>query len=78
MKRDWTPEEDNKLKTLSLNSKLSYVKIGEILGRSGQGCNIRARKLGLNHNHKFRKYEVNESFWSSKPVKLLLGRNECG
>jgi len=60
----WTYQEEEKLKELVLTGKYSFKEIGKILKRSGLSCQDHSVSMGLTNTFKFRKYTVNEAFWS--------------
>ena len=65
--KNWTSEEDALLENLAETNKLSYLQIGEKLGRSGLSCQSRASRLGIKNlfnRTSNKKYNVNENFWS--------------
>lgn len=62
--RFWTQEEELQLEKLVITGKYSFKDIGKIMNRSGQSCQDHSRILGFSNVYKFRKYTVDENFWS--------------
>lgn len=61
----WTIQEEQKLQEMVQTGKYSFKEIGLALNRSGQSCQDHSIILGLNNKYKYKKYSVNDNFWSS-------------
>ena len=60
----WTPEEDAQLTAL-IHEQLTYVGIGDRMGRSAHAIESRAAKLGL------KKFKVHGRTWTAAELAIL-------
>ncbi len=61
----WSKLEEDKLIELVSTSKFSSRDISNIIGRTRIACLRHITKLGLENKFLFKKYQVNEDFWST-------------
>lgn len=63
MKKEWTLEEDLKLKSLVDGTK-SFAQIGMLMKRSGSSCLNRCYRIGATNTYRKRYESFDEQFWS--------------
>ena len=61
----WTKKEDNLLRNLMFTRQFSIKQIGNKINRPHTSCRNRAILLKIKNNFIYKKYEVNENFWSN-------------
>jgi hypothetical protein len=68
-RRGWTIQEESVLAEKCEEGKSNYKAIGELLNRTGDSCQLKARRIGANNLYKSgKRYEVNKDFWKPGPI----------